>query len=632
MTLFGIVSLINGILLSFIAFLLIRMKTQTRLGRDIGYVAISIALWCFGYSIWQSVSDEASAEMWVTIMMIPVMFIPLFFSRMMVHFLEKKVSNSWGIYFSYAFAVFFSIGTALGFLSDGVETRMPFLNYSPNAGILFVPFIIFFFLTFFYYIIVMLQQYPKASPIMRLRMKYLTIGSIAAYLGTITNYFLWFDIPILPIGNFFLTLCLAVVFYSIVVHHTMDARLLFRKWVVQVLTIVFLIVNILLLKYVFSYFFPKYSFWFDIFILIHGVFVYEKIKKKFFAISNKYFFTSLYDPSDVMEQLSDKLNSTLDINLIYKHIYDTFANTFHMDSFAILLYEKQQQRYVVAHKAGFKRIRKKYISNINVLHDRYIRKNLPIIVEEARSYSEFENNEELDQMHKYSIEVMMPLNVGQKTFGLLLLGEKITKDVYNDDDLRILKTMGEQIALAIGNALQYQQVKNFNATLSEEVQRQTKELREANEELKKLDYAKSEFITLASHQLRTPLTAIRGYLDLLMSGMYGKYSGKIGGVMKTVSAASNRLSNLIEDLLMLSKIEAGNLQFTKTNVDLHELMSEMGRRFLPIAKSKKIEYVMNIPMSLPMLMLDKDKVRMVIINIIDNALRYSEKGSVVVNV
>lgn len=166
----------------------------------------------------------------------------------------------------------------------------------------------------------------------------------------------------------------------------------------------------------------------------------------------------------------------------------------------------------------------------------------------------------------------------------------------------------------------------------EELEILTKELSVANSELKRLDASKSEFISIASHQLRTPLTAIRGFLTLLLEGAYGKLEPKIGETLNKVTIANNRLMTLVENLLNISRLEAGRIKYQFTPTHIEDIVDELGDMFALAAKEKGLKFKVEKPMEpLPLLSLDATKIREVISNMIDNAMKYTAEGSITVS-
>ncbi len=167
----------------------------------------------------------------------------------------------------------------------------------------------------------------------------------------------------------------------------------------------------------------------------------------------------------------------------------------------------------------------------------------------------------------------------------------------------------------------------------EELQVLTQELAQANQELKRLDAAKSEFISIASHQLRTPLTAIKGYISLVLEGSYGKVIPSVQDVLNKVYLVNNRMGQLVEDLLSISRIESGRVQYNFVEAQLEPMVADIVDMFALMAKDKKLSLKIKLPKkSLPKLTLDVNKMREVVSNLIDNALKYTKEGGVTVEV
>lgn len=167
----------------------------------------------------------------------------------------------------------------------------------------------------------------------------------------------------------------------------------------------------------------------------------------------------------------------------------------------------------------------------------------------------------------------------------------------------------------------------------EELQQLSNQLAAANVELKRLDAAKSEFISIASHQLRTPLTAIKGYISLVLEGSYGKVIPSVQDVLNKVYTVNNRMGQLVEDLLNISRIESGRVQYNFVETSIEPIVADVVDMFVLMAKEKKLMLKMKLPRkSLPKLSLDVNKIREVISNLIDNALKYTKEGSVTVSV
>ncbi len=149
----------------------------------------------------------------------------------------------------------------------------------------------------------------------------------------------------------------------------------------------------------------------------------------------------------------------------------------------------------------------------------------------------------------------------------------------------------------------------------------------AREELEKTDKAKTEFLSMASHQLRTPLTAIKGYVSLALEGYYGELNSKLKKALKNVAISTERLIRIVQDLLTISRIEMGKLELNLKPVDLANLAKSCLKELEFEAKKKNIDLIFKNPnQPLPKINLDSLKIRQAILNLIDNAIKYTNEG------
>jgi len=155
------------------------------------------------------------------------------------------------------------------------------------------------------------------------------------------------------------------------------------------------------------------------------------------------------------------------------------------------------------------------------------------------------------------------------------------------------------------------------------------EIEKLYEELKVLDKAKSEFVAITSHQLRTPLTAIKGYISMILEGIYGKLDEKVKLPMEKVYKSNERLIKLINDLLNVSRIESGRIEMKLEKLSVEEIIAGVMEELKNAAKEKNLYLKFEKPKTpLPKILADEDKIRQVILNVVDNAIRYTERGGV----
>ena len=163
-----------------------------------------------------------------------------------------------------------------------------------------------------------------------------------------------------------------------------------------------------------------------------------------------------------------------------------------------------------------------------------------------------------------------------------------------------------------------------------EIQRRA-EVQKLYEQVDKLSKAKSEFISIASHQLRTPLTVVKGYISMLLEGSYGKITGKAVRPIERVYESNERLIKLVNDLLHVSRIESGTLRIDLQKTSLENMISSIVDELKIKADEKGLYLKLEKPTTpLPEVTIDADKFRQVILNIIDNCIKYTEKGGVTI--
>lgn len=155
------------------------------------------------------------------------------------------------------------------------------------------------------------------------------------------------------------------------------------------------------------------------------------------------------------------------------------------------------------------------------------------------------------------------------------------------------------------------------------------ELAKTNEQLRLMDQRKSEFVSIVSHQLRTPLAAVKGYASLLLEGAFGVLTAKQHESVDRIFISAGRLAQMITDFLDISKIEQGTMTYTFTAVDLRTIIIELVDEFKTTTKARGLKMTADIPEHETFTVTaDEGKIRQILSNLIDNAIKYTLKGSI----
>ncbi|NQU83537.1 MAG: hypothetical protein HQ536_02390 [Parcubacteria group bacterium] len=163
----------------------------------------------------------------------------------------------------------------------------------------------------------------------------------------------------------------------------------------------------------------------------------------------------------------------------------------------------------------------------------------------------------------------------------------------------------------------------------EEVTQLARSLEKANIRLKELDKQKTEFLSIASHQLRTPLSVSTGYIELIKDGAYGKVSKGVLEILDNMDESNGHLIKLVEDFLNVSRIEQGRTKFEFADVDMTQLVEGVVKELAQRAIDKGLKIVWKKPITkIKSIYVDEERIRHVVFNFIDNAIKYSDKGKI----
>ncbi len=214
----------------------------------------------------------------------------------------------------------------------------------------------------------------------------------------------------------------------------------------------------------------------------------------------------------------------------------------------------------------------------------------------------------------------VPLSLFGETFGALVVGYRREYPLA-PRDTRLALTLAGHAAVAISNA-----------RLHRELADRSRELERAYEELRWSSQAKERFFASLSHELRTPLNGILGYQSLLLDGVAGEVPGQQRSFMERAQRATQNLLHLVNDVLDLSKIEAGKMELVLRPVSLREVVEDAFASVQPLADQKGLRFRVPPPGGLPALTTDGDRVRQILVNLFSNAVKFTDDGEVTVSV
>lgn len=154
------------------------------------------------------------------------------------------------------------------------------------------------------------------------------------------------------------------------------------------------------------------------------------------------------------------------------------------------------------------------------------------------------------------------------------------------------------------------------------------ELEQLSSELYRANRAKAEFLASVSHELRTPLAAIVGFVDLLRDGSYGELTARQRGPVERIESSANHLRELVEQVLDLAKMAAGRLDVHPEPVRLRPFIIDVVSEMEPLAAARGLSFTINVPATLPRAVTDVSHLRCILVNLVGNAIKFTNAGSV----
>ncbi len=211
--------------------------------------------------------------------------------------------------------------------------------------------------------------------------------------------------------------------------------------------------------------------------------------------------------------------------------------------------------------------------------------------------------------------LVVPLIARDEAIGTLTV-DSDTPNAFDQSDIQLMTIAAAQVGVAIANA-----------GLFEEVEERAVELAVAYEELKESDRLKDELVQNVSHELRTPLTFVKGYVDLLTEGEMGELSPEQTDALNIVSTKTDEITRLIEDIITLQRIDAGNLQLEPTSMSDYLKTAVASHQI--VASQKGLTIVYKKPAVAAMVYMDKGRINQVVDNLIGNAMKFSPDGGTI---
>ncbi len=353
-------------------------------------------------------------------------------------------------------------------------------------------------------------------------------------------------------------------------------------------------------------------------------FTFQPLKGFFDKFSNQLFFKQPFESEKVIQKFGDVILAEVELRPLAHNVLKIIDETFR-PGIAMLWVENP---FTKTHEI------------ISTSRNTPVSKTLEQVIEQIKTIpnAPIIDSDDLDselgarfsaRLERMKIGMIVPIYTTNRTIGYLVVGQRRSGGSYSSQDRYVLTTVADELALAIENSLQIQQITDFNKTLQLNIEEATKELRHTNKKLSELDESKDEFISMASHQLRTPLTTVKGYISMLLDGDVGEITPQQRKVLEEAFSSSQRMVYLIGDFLNVSRLQTGKFELESHEFDLAEVVEQEVRQMEDSARARKMKLNYQRPSGTMPISLDENKIRQVIMNFLDNAIFYSVQGDTI---
>jgi signal transduction histidine kinase len=586
-------------------------KNKTHL--VISFFIFCLATWTIANFFSLKVSSVAEKLFWVRMVMLVTSPLPIFFYLVTLLFPlnKEKLPQK---------KIMLGIGTML--LLAGLSfTPLMFKDYFLSSGQPHVtpgPAILLYAVNFILFcgagIVNLFSKLKKEKGKKKEQSFYFLVGLILTSLGGfVTNFIsvvVFNSLQFVWLGPCFSLFLVAFLSYAIIKHRFLDIRVLIFRSVVYLcilLSICFLYsAGFMLISY---FFFGRnlgqVSFQQALIFTLLASLLFQPLKNFFEVHTERLFFAGRYNPSLVLKEMSSTLSASIVLDELEQKTADQLKQL--MGIKEVLLYIPVQGKNEPLN---------------NLLISLYSEKK------QIHIFDELEESKQKNFLRKNMWEVVCVFRTNKKRIAGLFLGEKQNGQSYSVEDIEILQILTPQLSLAVDHALSYKHIANFNQQLKEEVSLATTELRQANSRLQDLDRLKNEFVSIASHELRTPMTAIKNSLWLALFSSNESFSTSTKKYLKTAYNSTERLLRLVQDILTVSKIEANNFTLKPKKVDIKKLISNVMMENEALQKKKKISLQLS-EISAYTLFIDAEKIHLVLQNILGNAIKFTPSKGVI---
>jgi signal transduction histidine kinase len=614
--------------LSLLGIALLR-NPRSRLNRLFAYFVAGFALWNLGVFLLRRAPDEASAFLAEIIVHVGVIALPAFYYHFVLIFLDSTVQRRRSLLAAYAIAAAFTAINLSGspLFMRGVKTTT--WGWAPVPGVLYNVFIVSFYTFFIMGLVHLGRAYRRTvSSFRRNRAMLILMGTsltIAAGFIDIIRFALAKSLPALdklyPPGIPANMICALLLGMAIIRYRMFDVSVAVKKYALYAVAGALITGALAVVTRVTEQAFDleaKSALWI---VIPLGLIITVLMGPFGQAIEDRVqrlMFSRRRGSHDTLLALSTRMGRILDVDALTHALVHGLLRGVPLTHCALLMDSDEGRSFTVAMEeaaieqapaARAARGDSRLVEWLRQSEDVLVKDELKVNPRLADFFEGAEN--ELEELHA---SLIVALKTENKLIGILLLGEKLSGEIFDDRELQVLRLLASQAAISLENARLYE------------------ELGESNAQLLQASRLKSQFLAGVSHELRTPLNSIIGFSKVLLNRLDGDLNDRQEAYVRSVHTSSQHLLQLINSILDISSIEAGRLTLDQAEFELPDLIDECMEASMPLTRGKPIKLDRNLTFDLPRVSGDRAKIRQVLLNLLSNAIKFTQGGRVLVGV
>ena len=601
----------------------------SRLNRVFAYFASGMALWNFGVFLLRTSPDEWTGSFVEVVIHVGVIALPPFYYHFVLIFLDSTTRHRPSLVLAYLLAFVYELINLSGsplFMSGVKATHW---GWAPVTGPLYLPYLLAFNGFMIYGVILLVRAHRGIdSSFRRNRGTLIMLGTLVSLAGgwvDFSRFILSRYVPaadyVYPVGipaNMIFALMLGT---SIVRYRLFAVAVAVKKTAVYAVvgTVITLLLG-LITKVVEDYFHLKEASALWLVVPVGGIItvLLSPLGQGLDDRIQRLMFSKRQGCYETLLQLSKRMSSILNFNELVDTLVHGLVRGIPATHATLMIHDPATGAFIsyredttIDEGSGLESLRvdSPVVQWLSTTEGLLVKEEVKLNPRIERYFEAAEG-----ELEAIKAALIVPLKVENKLNGILLLGEKLSGEIYDRHELDMLSLLATQAAISLENARLYEGLATSNARLME------------------ASRLKSQFLANMSHELRTPLNSIIGFSKVLLNRLDGNLTERQDAYVRSVHNSSRHLLELINSILDFSRVEVGKFEMRLEQVDLHDVVEECIESSMPLVRDKRVKIERDLPVELPSVTADRTRVKQVLLNLLSNAIKFTHSGRVLIQV